>query len=201
MAAKKRTAADVRRARVLRERRKKLQIGKFQPKERSIRGRVAEFLYWAQERYPRQVVTYEEITQAIFSLGRVPTRTAKHVKSVRNNMSSAGKILMEKYRTSLVTVNGVGGRAAVDDADIARESVTKAAERHRQTAEKLKKTAELVNPKNLKEMVDSLGGDPEKQQELMEVSEWFSELMGTYIKALDKPRNAAALLPPPPAAV
>jgi hypothetical protein len=200
MAGKKKTTFELMRAKILRERRKKLQITKFKPEEKSIRSRVAEFLNKCANDYPHSVITYEEITQAIFELGRVPDSRAKHVKSVRGQMSSAGKLLMEKYGRSLITCRGVGARASVDNADVLRESVTKDAERHRQTAEKLQKTASLIDPKVLEKELKELKGDPALKEELLTLSTWFTESMGKYLKTLKRPQNEQALLPPPPQA-
>jgi len=43
---KKKSQIELTRARILAQRRKKLSIKSFQPKEKSIRGRVAEFLFF-----------------------------------------------------------------------------------------------------------------------------------------------------------
>lgn len=199
-AKKQKSTIEITRARVLAQRRKKLNVTSFSPLEKSIRGRIAEFLHWAMKKYPYQILTYEEVTQAIFGLGRAPQAGSKHVKSVRGQMSSSGKLLMEKYKTSLVTLRGVGVRAAVDDADILRESVTKDAERHRQTAAKLMKTAGLVSPEALQQQLKELKGDPKLKEELMELGKWFNESLSKYVKSLEKPLAATALLPPPPPA-
>jgi hypothetical protein len=180
------------------QRRRKLNVTSFSPLEKSIRGRVAEFLHWAMKKYPYQILTYEEVTQAIFGLGRAPQVGSKHVKSVRGGISSAAKLLMEKYKTSLVTLRGVGVRAAVDDTDILRESVTKDAERHRQTAAKLMKTAGLVSPEALQRQLKELKGDPKMKEEVLELSKWFNESLSKYVKSLEKPQATTALLPPPP---
>lgn len=195
---KQRSAVELTRARVMAERRKKLQLASFTPEEKSIRGRIAEFLHWAMQKYPYQIVTYEEVTQAIFGLGRSPQAGSKNVKSVRGQMSSAAQMLMEQYKTSLITLRGVGVRAGVDDTDILRESVTKDAERHRQTAEKLKKTAGLVSPEALEQQLKTLKGDPKLKNELVELGRWFNESLNKYVKSLEKPQAATALLPPPP---
>jgi hypothetical protein len=201
MAVKKpKSTFQILRAKVMKERRVKLQLKTFRPEETSIRGRVAEFLNWCADRYPHQIITHEEVTQAIFTLGKVPDGRAKHVKSVKGQMSSAAKLLMEKYKKSLITMRGVGVRASVDDADILKESVTKEVERHKQTADKLQKTADLINPGALQDQLDALKGDPELKEELLTLSEWFNGTMGKYLKSLKRPTVAAALLPPPPEA-
>jgi len=199
---RKRSTFQVQRAKVMQERRKKLQIAKYRPEEKSVCGRIAEFLnFCAQEdRYPHSIITYEEITQAIFSLGRLPDGRSKHVKSTRGQTCSAGRILMEKYKRSLITLRGVGARASVNDSDVLRESVTKDAERHRQTGEKLKKTVDLVSPERLKEQTDGLKGDPVLREEMLTLSEWLTNTVKKYVRSLENPKTAAALLPPPPAA-
>jgi len=198
VAAKKKTVADIARARVLSQRRKKLNLTVFVPKEKSIKWRIAEFLHWAMKKYPHQVLTYEEITQAVFSLGRVPTAGSKSVKSVRGGISSGAKGLFERYKTSMITVRGVGARSSVDDADILRESVPKDAERHRQSGDKLIKTASLISPEALKAQLKGMSGDPNLKAEILELSKWFNESLGKYVKSLGRPATAAALLPPPP---
>lgn len=191
------TTIQTLRAKVLRERKRRLQVDKFHTAEKSICGRVAEFLHYCAELHPYSVITYEEITQAIFSLGRVPDTRSKHVKSVRSQMSTTGRLLSEKYKHSLITLRGVGARASVDDADVLRESVTKDVERHRATGEKLKRTVELIDPQRLREQTHNIG-DPALREEMLIASEWFHEFLLKYTRTLDQPKTAAALLPPPP---
>jgi hypothetical protein len=196
--ARKKSAIELARARIMAERRTKLKLAAFNPTEKSIRGRVAEFLFWARNNYPYHIITYEEVTQAIFKLGRVPQMSSQHVKSVRGGVPSAGKLLMEKFKITLITERGVGVRAAVDDTDMLRKSVPDVAERHRQTAEKLAKVAKLIAPARLQEQFKSLKGDPRIREEVMELSKWLNESLLKYIKTLERPKAAAALLPPPP---
>lgn len=193
----KRTIFDITRAKVRKERRIKLRVTGHVPGESSIRGRIAEFLNKCATNYPHSIILYEEITQAIFTLGRVPDQRSANVKSVRGQMSSAAKLLMTKYERSLVTCRGVGARASVDNSDVLRESLTKDAERHRQTGEKLKRTAELIDPVILEKELKGLKGDPTLKQEMIELSAWLKESMSKYIKTLGKPQSERALLPPP----
>jgi hypothetical protein len=199
MASKKKTHFELMRAKILRERRKKLQLTKFKPEEKSIRGRVTEFLLWCADHYPHCIVTYEEITQAIFGLGRVPDSRSKHVKSVRGQMSSCGKLLLGVHSKTLITCRGVGARASVDHSDKARESLPDAAKNYQRAAEKLRKVAESIDQlelaAELKELVD-----PQLRQELSDVADWHKELINKVIKNLKKPTHVQALLPPPPQA-
>jgi len=200
MAGNKKTHFELMRAKLLRERRHKLQLSKYEPKEKSIRGRVAEFLNMCAETYPHCTITYEEITQAIFTLGKIPDARAKHVKSVRGQMSSAGKLLLEKYNRTLITCTGVGARASVDNTDKVKESMTKAAENHRRTAEKLVRIADSIDPDQLDVELKELGGDPQVKRDLLEVAAWHKDLLMKYVRSLKKPQATAALLPPPPTA-
>lgn len=196
---KKKTTLEITRARVLSQRRK-MKLNQFTTEEKAICRRVAALLAWCAVKYPYQIITYEEVTQTIFDLSRLPPAASKHVKSVRGQMSSSGKILMENYKTSLITVKGVGVRAAVDDSDILRHSVTKEADRHRKTGEKLKKTVDLVSPDKLKAQTEGLAGDPVLREEMIQLSAWLNESVSKYVRSLEKPATAAALLPPPPEA-
>lgn len=199
MAGKKKTYYELRRAKLLRERRKKLQINQFKPEDKSIRGRVTEFLLWCAERYPRCTITYEEITQAIFGLGRVPDPRSKNVKSVRGQMSSAGKLLLGQHAKTLITERGVGARASVDESDKARESLPGSVKNYQQAADKLKKVAESIDQLELSREIKALV-DPQLRQELSDVAEWHRELINKVIKNLNRPSTVKALLPPPPPA-
>lgn len=195
----KKTQLEKKRAQVLSQRKSKLKLNEFEPTATSICGKTAEFLMWARERYPYQTLTYEEITQAIFGLGRVPDVRSKHVKSVRGQMSSTGAKLINDHHTTLISERGVGARAAVDDADILSESIPKAVERHRQTADALQRTADQVDPAKLKKQLAGLPESPEKE-ELLNLAKWFNEDLVKYVKKLKQPQQTAALLPPPPTA-
>lgn len=196
---KKRTAAEISRAKVMHERRTKLRLNLFVPEERAINRRIAEFLAWAREKYPHQLLTYEEITMAIFSLDRIPPSGSPNLKSVRNQMQSAKVVLHEKYGSTIHVVRGVGARATVDDVDVMEHALPKDLARHKQTAESLKKTATLINPARLKEQLEDLGGDPEHKANLMQAAEWLDEYFWKYLKSLDRPTVKGALAPPPQA--
>lgn len=196
---KKQSTLEITRARVLSQRRK-MKLTQFKTEEKAICRRVAAFLAWCAAKYPYQIITYEEVTQAIFDLSRIPTAGSRHVKSVRGQMSSTGKILMDGYKNTLITMRGIGVRASVDDSDILRYSVTKEADRHRQTGKKLTETAALVSPEKLKAQTEGLKGDSVLREEMIQLSAWLTESVSKYVKTLQKPSMAAALLPPPPEA-
>jgi hypothetical protein len=195
--AKKKTQLEIKRSRIMAQRRKALRIRDFKPKETSICGRTAEFLIWAKDRYPHQFVSYEEITQAIFSLGKVPARTSAHVKSVRGQMSSAAKKLTAVYHTDIITEAGFGSRAAVDNTDRLKNVVPKAVDNYKRAATKLQETADRVNPANLEKELDIIPNGEEKQ-EVLELAEWFNERLVKLVRRIKQPQQIAALLPPAP---
>jgi len=112
-------------------------------------------------------------------------------------MYSAAKKLIDVYNTTLITEKGVGARAAVNDADILENSVPKAVERHRQTADALGRTAAQVHPEALKKQLASLPDDKAKT-DLLALAKWFNEDLIKYVRKLKQPQQTAALLPPPP---
>lgn len=195
----KKTHFELMRAKILRERRKKLQITKFKPEEKSIRGRIVEFLLWCAELYPHSIVTYEEITQAIFSLGRIPDQRSKHVKSVRGQMASASKVLLDKHEKTLITCRGVGARASVDNIDKLEQSIPKETVNFARAATKLSKVSDSIDGVALDKEIAALI-DPTHREELEIMSGWWKELQQKIIKSLKKPAAAKALLPPPPQA-
>jgi hypothetical protein len=196
MAGKKKTTFELMRAKILRERRKKLQINKFEPEEKSIRGRIVEFMLHCADNYPHSIITYEEITQAIFGLGRVPDSRSKHVKSVRGQMSSAGKRLLELHDKTLITCRGVGARASVDNVDKLEQSLPKEAENFRRASAKLAKVSESIDELKLDKEISAVI-DPAHREELEIVAGWWKELQQKIVKGLKKPATAKALLPPP----
>lgn len=198
MASKKKMTFELIRAKILRDRRIKLQITSWKPKEKAICSRVAEFLDDYAQRYPYCTVTYEEITQAIFTLGKIPDSRAAHVKSVRGQMSAASRLLLAKHNRTLITARGVGARASVNNTDKVKESMTQAAENHRRTAEKLVKIADSIDPNELDKELKLLGGDPAVKKDLLEIATWHKELLMKYVRSLKKPAATQALLPPPP---
>jgi hypothetical protein len=195
MAGRKKTTLEISRSKIVRERRQKLKITSFQPKEKSIRGRIVEFLLHCAEKHPHSIITYEEITQAIFSLGRIPDARSKHVKSVRGQMSAASKVLLEKYDKTLISCRGVGARASVDNVDKLEQSVPKETANYKRAADKLAKVANSIDSLALdKEIAGVL--DQTHREELEIMSEWYAELHQKIIKGLKKPATERALLPP-----
>lgn len=198
MAAIKRTQAELQVARMSRERREKLRLDRFTTDEKPICRRAAAFICWVRDLYPYSFVTYEEITQAVFKLGRAPSSSAQYVKSVRGQMSSTSKILSEKHRTSLITLRGVGVRAAVNDTDMLEQSVTKKAEAHRRTGDALSKLARMIDPRTLQKEIEAMGADPVRQKNLLDLAQWFKDDLCSLLKTVNRPSHAKALLPPPP---
>lgn len=190
---KPRSFFELQRAEVLRRRRKKVNVSAFTPQEKSISGKICEFLMWASIRYPKEFVLHEEITQAIFVIGRTPTKASKHVKSVAKAMSRARKTMKDKYKQDIIVLRGVGARATTDDLDIMQTAVIRDVEKHERTAKSLKDTVTLVNNKKLDALIDE--APPDVRDDLRIAKEWFVEHLQKYIKVLDK-HAAKALLPP-----
>jgi hypothetical protein len=65
------------------------------------------------------------IFKTIYRIKRVPQKGSKEVKALSGGMSGADHKLKEKYGRLLITVQGVGWRASVDDNDAAEHKLTK----------------------------------------------------------------------------
>lgn len=185
---------ELQRAQTLKERRKKVNVSLFTPKEKSISGKVCEFLIWASLKYPKYIILHEEITQAIFVLGKIPPKASKHVKSVAGSLSRARRLMKDKYKQDIIVRRGVGARATIDDLDIMTTSVMRDVDKHERTAKNLKETVNLVNNKKVDALIDEA---PASIREDLRISrDYFNEYLTKYIKLLDKPINVKALLPP-----
>jgi hypothetical protein len=193
---RKKSITEIKRAQILRSRRKALRITSFSPAEKSISGRVCEFLHWASLKYPKSIITYEEITQAVFMLGKKPSTGSKAVKSVTSAISRSRKVMKPKYKQDILTEKGVGARATVDELDVLSTSILRDTETHRRSAAKLKSTVDLINEKKLDRLIAQ--APKEVRDEIMITRAWYTESLGKYIKMLEKPSSAKALLPPVP---
>lgn len=188
---------EINRAKVLAQRRIKLKLSEYHPKEQYISSRIAEFLNWGAEKYPRSVFTYEEITQAIFTLGSLPKVGSKQVQNIRNAVSRARIIMRDKFKRDIVTIKGVGARATVDSADTLTTSVVREVASHERSCKKLKETVALINNKELQDLIEKAPAD--LKEDLRTLGDWYSDVLMRYVKRLEQPQAMQALLPPPPA--
>lgn len=192
-----RTAMELHRAKVLAERRCKLKIADFHPREKFVSSRIAEFLFWAAERYPKCVITHEEITQAIFSLGAVPKPGSKQVDNVRKSVGRARSVMREKYKRDIVTEKGIGARATVDSADAVATSVVREVTNYERSCNRLRDAASLVNQKELEDALNEKGIDPVDREEILTLRDWFTEKVMKVVKKLEQPQSRLALPLPP----
>lgn len=190
---------DLQRDKTIKSRKKKVNVTAFNPTARSISGKVCEFLLWAREKYPKYFILHEEITQAIFSLGRMPTKSSKHVRSVANAMGRARKVMKDKFQQDIIVQRGVGARATVDDLDVMTTSVMRDVEKHERTARNLKETVGLIDSKQLDKLIAE--APAEIRDDLAISKQYFQEYLMKYMKLLEKPTNVKALLPPIPSSV
>ena len=190
-----RTTREIRRAQILAERRLKLQLNRYVPKAKSISGRIAELLHWAFENYPGEIITNEEITQAIFTLGKLPISTSQQVVNVRGRMSDARQTLRKKYNQDLISEPGVGARASTGSVDVLTLSMPKATANYERAANKLQETANLISNKEVTEAIAELA-DPQEKEELLGLQAWYQELVQKVVKRVTQPQFQR-LLPPP----
>lgn len=190
-----RATAEVRRAKVLAERRTKLQLCKYTATAGSIRGKIAELLIWAADNYPGEILTYEEITQVIYGLSKVPFSNSQQVLNTRGRMADVRDLLRKKYNRDLLNALGVGARASTDSADVLLISMPKAAATYERAAAKLEETASLINNAEVTQIIEQLT-DPVLREELVITQQWYTEKMLKAIKQLRQKGGVKALMPP-----
>jgi len=198
---KKKTASEMERDRMMRDRRRrgvKINVAAYKAPTATAAAKVAHFLMWAAENYPREFLTYEEITQGVNGLSRRPAPNDKSVKLVANRISGARQNLRNKHNKDIQTKRGVGCRATVDEYDKA-DAIKRDAKAVKRSHEKLAKTLEMVSSKILAGEVreaKKLKYPQEVIDEMEALGEMHAEL-DKRIKQLNAPVIRAALTPPP----
>jgi hypothetical protein len=98
------------------------------PKEATSR-RLAHFLLWAAERWPRRPIELQVAARIVLILSRTPTLDGKEVHRLLGVVNVARKILITEYKRGLIRVEGRGIRATADSEDLASTQFEKAAQR------------------------------------------------------------------------
>jgi len=120
--------------------------------EASIPRRLAEFLRWAAQEYPKRAISLPLAAKIVLILPRAPTIDGKEVERLRNAVASARKILLHEHKRGLCNIPGSGLRATIDSEDQATTEVERAARRAIGAIEQLDqnraavKLSEITNP-------------------------------------------------------
>lgn len=130
--------------------------------EMSIPERIADYLDHYAKSAPGRWRTAQDLARAAYLLPRLPMEKSKEVKQVKGRMSSAKKILMERYGRTVIANPGYGYRATTDSEDVAGDALEKAARRVVSSAEGLDKTRALITMSEIR--------DPQKRKRVEEVS-------------------------------
>lgn len=116
--------------------------------------RIAKVLMRAYEVAPGQFVPLSLLTRVVHVMGRTPRSDNEMVDTVRSAMSRARDwSRVQKKPFTIVVVQGLGVRAAVDDEDILRTRVRQSARRHASTGRTLAVEAGLVDDSKVKDPV------------------------------------------------
>ncbi|MBU1891192.1 hypothetical protein KJ782_06960 [Patescibacteria group bacterium] len=197
----KRTGVEVARAKALYARRSQLKLTSFEVTQKAIFRRIAEFLLWAREKYPYQVITFEEITQVVHGTPRLPQAGTPLVKSTKNAIPTANKLLLEEHGVSLIPLLGVGTRCEVNALDMAKHTLPASAARLSTARSRFRSLVRLLPSRaELREQALALGVGEEQFAEDLEVIEWAKNVCEKYVKAETKlalPTETLALPPAP----
>ena len=193
-AKEKKTPTEIKRARVLRQRKVKLKLKKWEGTKGSLSGQICEFLHHMAVEFPHEYILYEEIVQALDGLANRPASNNARVIQIRNNVSTARRIMRRDYKRDIVGVPGVGVRATVDDLDIVQTAAIRDAKTVDRAARKLSDTCDMVNTEKFKILV----AQSEDPKALMELSQWWVNDMTRALKKLRSSIRDNKLLPAPP---
>jgi hypothetical protein len=82
-----------------------------------IPARIAHFLDFAAERWPRRPLPHNVVLMFVMGFDRVPSMNDTDIKHMKSAIQRAKKILGDVYSRGFVTVKGVGIRATTDAED------------------------------------------------------------------------------------
>lgn len=147
--------------------------------------RIAQFLMWTAEHFPKQYCPHNVAVQAIEGYKNVPSINSKEVKMFKSGLCAANQILHKKYGRALDTEPGVGIRATVDDADTASVALPKRVGRFRAAKNALANTVGLVDVANIPDT-----------PEMKPWKTWFKTSVKDIMKMVNSPEFEQKLLPP-----
>ena len=122
-----------------------------------------------------------------------PPNNARVIQ-IRNNISTARRIMRRDYKRDIVGVPGVGVRATVDELDIVQTAAVRDAKTVDRAARKFSDTVDLVNTEEFKLLV----AQSDNPSEFKELTEWWVRDVQSAIKKLRSSIKNNKLLPQPP---
>ena len=146
--------------------------------------RVAAFLDWWANQYPRDFAQVNEITRAINAYPHLPRLNNEEVVSVNGQMSRVDDILHKKYKRSLIRHRALGVRASVDSLDDIEHTQMKKAKRIQRAVASFQKTDEHID-------VSSIPNKPENKAS----KDWYTKDIGHVLKLFSAPEFMGKLLP------
>jgi hypothetical protein len=152
----------------------------------SIPERTAQALDWAARTYPRQLVPYNVLLQAVMGFEKMPRLNDQQIEQLRSKMGRVRVILRTKYARGLVSEPGAGVRATVDSADQLKTAVVRSAARHHRSGVALASETSLVN-------INEVPNTPENAK----LVKWYKTDLRTTLAQIGSPQFHKLLEPVP----
>lgn len=157
------------------------------PEQMSRPHRIANFLDWAAEHYPKQWVPWPYILKAVNNYPRTPREDSQEVVSARHTFSSVREILYRLYDRAVDAQRGLGVRALTESTDVLLVAAPKFSSRLRSAKNSFLRVASLIDP-----------AEVPSTPELRPHKEWFQNAIRDVTRTLMAPGFDAKLLPPRP---
>jgi len=123
-----------------------LNIDKYQNRSGgTLVERIAHYLNWAAEAYPKQFTPHHFVVKAIHGYERAPAPGSDQVKSLKGALQRVKKVLRESYGRELDSQIGYGIRATVDSTDVLTVALPKKMRRLSSAKTGVQETAALID--------------------------------------------------------
>lgn len=151
----------------------------------TVAGRVAHFLNWAADKYPKQFVQYNVLLKAIMGFSHTPRLNTQEVERLKDQMGHVAKLLYKRYGRETIAQPAVGIRASVDSADLLVNVAPRKARRLVKARDALVQTKELIN-------LDEVPNLPEYRA----YKEWLGKDVNDVLKLVNTEKFTERMLPP-----
>lgn len=115
----------------------------------TIPARIAQALDYGAETAPGTIIPYNVLLQMVMGFAKLPRLGSEDVDRLRGKMTSAARVLHEKYGRGKHSIPGVGVRATFSDADRLTTEVPRKKKAAGAAMRSLTKSMGAINIKNV----------------------------------------------------
>lgn len=151
----------------------------------SLTQRAAHFLDWNAKVHPGQFTAYNEVVKIIQGYKRQPQLKSEEVEQLRKRMTSIKTVLFSVYKREVVSLPGVGVRAAYDDGDTLKNVVPAKAVRLQSARNNFIRTVSNVDQTKIANTPD-----------MVPLKAWLNNEIKAVMKQISSAEFERKLLPP-----